>query len=139
MHDVLCERVFTMRILIVEDEPKMASYLRKGLMEASFTVDVSNDGSDGLFLAIHEDYDLIVLDVMLPELDGGTVLRRLRERSDIPVLILSAHGSGDRRVEAIRQGADDSLPKPFSPAELVARVQAILHRSLRTTGPTTTL
>ncbi|MFL9935843.1 response regulator, partial [Paraburkholderia sp. RL18-103-BIB-C] len=69
-----------MRILIVEDEPKMASYLRKGLMEASFIVDVSNDGNDGLFLALHEDYDLIVLDVMLPGLDGFEVLRRLRAK-----------------------------------------------------------
>lgn len=84
MHDVLCERVFIMRILIVEDEPKMASYLRKGLMEASFTVDVSNDGSDGLFLALHEDYDLIVLDVMLPGIDGFEVLKRLRAKNAHP-------------------------------------------------------
>src|SRR5258708_17038010 len=98
MHDFLCERVFIMRILIVEDEPKMASYLRKGLMEASFIVDVSNDGNDGLFLALHEDYDLIVLDVMLPGLDGFELLRRLLSQKVTPVLLLTAHDVVARQI-----------------------------------------
>jgi two-component system copper resistance phosphate regulon response regulator CusR len=128
MHDVMCERVFIMRILIVEDEPKMASYLRKGLMEASFTVDVSNDGNDGLFLALHEDYDLIVLDVMLPGLDGFEVLRRLRAKKRTPVLLLTARDAVEDKVAGLESGADDYLAKPFVYSEFLARIRAVLRR-----------
>jgi len=94
-----------MRILIVEDEPKMASYLRKGLTEASYTVDVAENGQDGLFLALHEDFDLIVLDVMLPALDGFEVLRRLRAQKQTPVLLLTAREAIEDKVAGL-----DSAP-----------------------------
>ena len=87
-----------MRILIVEDEPKMASYLRKGLMEASYTVDVAENGKDGLFLALHEEFDLVVLDVMLPEMDGFEVLKRLRAQKQTPVLLLTAREAIEDKV-----------------------------------------
>lgn len=117
-----------MRILIVEDEPKMASYLRKGLMEGSYSVDISVDGEDGLFLALHEDYDLIVLDVMLPGLNGLEVLRRLRAQKRTPVLLLTARDSVEDKVAGLESGADDYLAKPFAYAELLARVRALLRR-----------
>jgi two-component system copper resistance phosphate regulon response regulator CusR len=117
-----------MRILIVEDEPKMASYLRKGLMEASFTVDVSNDGNEGLFFALHEDYDLIVLDIMLPGLDGFEVLKRLRAQKRTPVLLLTARDAVEDKVAGLESGADDYLAKPFVYSEFLARIRAVLRR-----------
>ena len=117
-----------MRILIVEDEPKMASYLHKGLTEASFRVDTAIDGKEGLFLALHEDYDLIVLDVMLPELDGLEVLKRLRAQKRTPVLLLTARDSVDDKVAGLESGADDYLSKPFAYAEFLARIRALLRR-----------
>ena len=120
-----------MRILIVEDEPKMASYLRKGLMEASYTVDVAENGKDGLFLALHENFDLIVLDVMLPELDGFEVLKRLREQKQTPVLLLTAREAVEDKVAGLELGADDYLPKPFAYAEFLARIRSLLRRSPR--------
>jgi two-component system copper resistance phosphate regulon response regulator CusR len=120
-----------MRILIVEDEPKMASYLRKGLTEASFTVTVAADGKDGLFLALHEDFDLIVLDVMLPELDGLEVLRRLRKEKHTPVLLLTARDTVDDKVAGLELGADDYLAKPFAYAELLARIRSLMRRAPR--------
>jgi two-component system, OmpR family, copper resistance phosphate regulon response regulator CusR len=117
-----------MRILIVEDEPKMASYLRKGLMEASYSVDISVDGEDGLFLALHEDYDLIVLDVMLPGLNGLEVLERLRAQKRTPVLLLTARDGVEDKVAGLESGADDYLAKPFAYAELLARIRALLRR-----------
>jgi two-component system copper resistance phosphate regulon response regulator CusR len=117
-----------MRILIVEDEPKMASYLRKGLMEASFRVDTAVDGKEGLFLALHEDYDVIVLDVMLPELDGLQVLKRLREQKRTPVLLLTARDSVEDKVSGLESGADDYLSKPFAYAEFLARIRALSRR-----------
>src|SRR5579864_678233 len=122
-----------MRILIVEDEPKMASYLRKGLTEASFTVDIAADGRDGLFLALHEDFDLIVLDVMLPELDGLSVLKRLRmEKRHTPVLLLTARDTVEDKVAGFESGADDYLSKPFAYAELLARIRSLIRRAPRT-------
>ncbi|WP_206996632.1 heavy metal response regulator transcription factor [Trinickia mobilis] len=122
-----------MRILIVEDEPKMASYLRKGLTEASFTVDIAADGRDGLFLALHEDFDLIVLDVMLPELDGLSVLKRLRmEKKHTPVLLLTARDTVEDKVAGFESGADDYLSKPFAYAELLARIRSLIRRAPRT-------
>jgi two-component system copper resistance phosphate regulon response regulator CusR len=120
-----------MRILIVEDEPKMASYLQKGLTEAGFTVDIAVDGKDGLFLALHEDFDLIVLDVMLPELDGREVLKRLRKEKQTPVLLLTARDTVEDKVAGLELGADDYLAKPFAYAELLARVRTLMRRAPR--------
>ncbi|TCK84295.1 heavy metal response regulator transcription factor [Paraburkholderia sp. BL9I2N2] len=117
-----------MRILIIEDEPKMASYLRKGLMEASFQADTALDGKEGLFLALSEDYDLILLDVMLPELDGLEVLKRIREKKHTPILLLTARDTVQDKVVGLESGADDYLSKPFAYAELLARVRALLRR-----------
>lgn len=117
-----------MRILIVEDEPKMASYLRKGLTEASFTVDIAADGREGLFLALHEDFDLIVLDVMLPELDGREVLKRLRAEKQTPVLLLTARDTVEDKVAGLELGADDYLAKPFAYAEFLARIRSLMRR-----------
>jgi two-component system copper resistance phosphate regulon response regulator CusR len=135
IHDLLCERAFIMRILIVEDEPKMASYLRKGLMEASFNVDISNDGEDGLFQALHDDYDLIVLDVMLPGLDGFEVLRRLRAQKRTPVLLLTARDAVEDKVAGLESGADDYLAKPFVYSEFLARIRAVLRRPSQSVDP----
>ncbi|MBN9092109.1 heavy metal response regulator transcription factor [Pandoraea sp. XJJ-1] len=120
-----------MRILIVEDEPKMAAYLRKGLMEASYTVDTANNGKDALFLALHEDFDLIVLDVMLPELDGFEVLKRLRIQKQTPVLLLTARDTVEDKVTGLELGADDYLSKPFAYAEFLARIRSLLRRAPR--------
>lgn len=117
-----------MRLLLVEDEEKTASYIHRALKELGFTVDVATNGTEGLYLATEYDYDTIVLDVMLPGLDGYTVLERLRVGKQTPVLMLSARGSVDERVKGLRLGADDYLPKPFSLIELVARIQALLRR-----------
>jgi two-component system copper resistance phosphate regulon response regulator CusR len=117
-----------MRILIIEDEPKMASYLRQGLIEASFSVDTAFDGREGLFLGLHEDYDAIVLDVMLPALDGLKVLKRLREQKQSPVLLLTARDSVEEKVAGFEAGADDCLATPFAYVEFLARIRALLRR-----------
>lgn len=118
-----------MRILVVEDDEVMREYLRKGLTEASHAVDVSGDGKDGLFLATTETYDLIVLDRMLPGIDGLTVLRTLRaSENQTPVMVLSALGEVDDRVMGLRAGGDDYLTKPFAFAELLARAEALMRR-----------
>ncbi|MGE1084609.1 heavy metal response regulator transcription factor [Pseudomonas shirazensis] len=118
-----------MRVLIVEDEEKTADYLHRGLSEQGFTVDVARDGTDGLHLALHSDYDVIVLDVMLPGLDGYGVLRGLRARKQTPVIMLTARERVEDRIHGLREGADDYLGKPFSFLELVARLQALTRRS----------
>jgi two-component system, OmpR family, copper resistance phosphate regulon response regulator CusR len=117
-----------MRILVVEDEPKTGDYLKKGLSESGFTVDLARDGVDGLHLAQTECYDLIVLDVMLPGIHGWEVLRGLRSRSDVPVLFLTARDAVQDRVKGLELGADDYLTKPFAFAELLARVRTLLRR-----------
>ncbi|HEX4235363.1 MAG TPA: heavy metal response regulator transcription factor [Caldimonas sp.] len=117
-----------MRILIVEDEPKTAAYVRKGLMEQGYVVDVASDGLDGLHLATATSYDLILLDVMLPGADGWAVLQGIRRQQQTPVLFLSALDQVDDRVKGLRLGADDYLVKPFAFSELLARVQNILRR-----------
>ncbi len=117
-----------MRILVVEDEPKTGDYLKKGLTESGFVVDLARDGREGLHLAEEGGYDLIVLDVMLPGLDGWQVLRRLREGQGTPVIFLTARDGLDDRIKGLEQGADDYLVKPFAFAELVARIRTLLRR-----------
>lgn len=117
-----------MRILIVEDEPKTGNYLHKGLVESGFVADLARGGSEGLHLALDGDYDLVVLDVMLPQLDGWSVLRRLRERKETPVLFLTARDDVNDRVKGLELGADDYLVKPFAFAELLARTRSLLRR-----------
>jgi len=118
-----------MKVLLVEDDPQQARYICKGLQEAGHTFDVAGDGREGLFLATTETYDALVLDRMLPRVDGLTVLRTLRA-SDIttPVVILSALGEVDDRVAGLRAGGDDYLVKPFSLIELLARLEALQRR-----------
>ncbi|HDR8920305.1 TPA: heavy metal response regulator transcription factor IrlR [Burkholderia vietnamiensis] len=117
-----------MRILIVEDEPKTGMYLRKGLTEAGYTVDWVEDGVTGLHQATTEDYDLVILDVMLPGKDGWTVMETLRRSRSTPVLFLTARDDVGDRVKGLELGADDYLAKPFDFVELVARVRSILRR-----------
>lgn len=118
-----------MKILIVDDEPKTVDYLQRGLLEQGYAVDVARDGLDGRHMALEYDYDIIVLDVMLPGVDGFAVLSALRARKQTPVLMLTARDLIDDRVRGLREGADDYLVKPFSFLELVARLQALTRRS----------
>jgi two-component system, OmpR family, copper resistance phosphate regulon response regulator CusR len=117
-----------MRILIVEDEPKTSAYIKKGLEESGYSVDVASDGAEGLLLAQEEEFEVIVLDVMLPVLDGWTVLQRLRERKSTPVLFLTARDDVADRVHGLELGADDYLAKPFAFVELLARVRTLARR-----------
>ncbi len=118
-----------MKILVVEDEPKTGNYLKQGLTEAGFVVDLVRDGNDGLHAATTENYDLLVLDIMLPGLDGWSVLRALREAGNtVPVLFLTARDQVDDRVKGLELGADDYLVKPFAFSELLARVRSLLRR-----------
>jgi two-component system copper resistance phosphate regulon response regulator CusR len=118
-----------MRILIVEDEPKTGDYLKQGLLEAGFNVDLARNGIDGLHLALTEPIDLAILDVMLPGLDGWGVLSVIRRAGkDMPVLFLSARDHVEDRVKGLELGADDYLVKPFAFSELLARVRTLLRR-----------
>ncbi|MDX9839602.1 MAG: heavy metal response regulator transcription factor, partial [Azoarcus sp.] len=118
-----------MKILIVEDEPKTGDYLRQGLSEAGFVVDLARDGLDGLHLALDGTYDLVVLDVMLPSLDGWGVLQTVRRQGhEMPVLFLTARDQVEDRVRGLELGADDYLVKPFAFSELLARVRTLLRR-----------
>jgi DNA-binding response OmpR family regulator len=118
-----------MRVLVVEDEKKTASFIRKALQAENFAVDVTHNGNDALAAASATPFDVILLDIMLPGRDGLSVLRLLRERKNItPVLLLSARGEVNERVEGLNAGADDYLPKPFELVELVARVRALTRR-----------
>jgi DNA-binding response OmpR family regulator len=119
----------SMRILIVEDEKKVASFIARGLQEEGFAVDVQHDGESGAMQALSVDYDLVVLDLMLPKLSGLEMLRIIRqEKAKLPVLILTAKGELEDRVLGLNAGADDYLVKPFAFAELSARVRALLRR-----------
>lgn len=118
-----------MRVLVVEDEKKTASFIRKALQAESFAVDMTHNGTEGLLLAANTPFDAIVLDVMLPGCDGLSVLRQLRAQGNqTPVLLLSARGQVDERVAGLNAGADDYLPKPFVLAELIARVRSLGRR-----------
>ena len=118
-----------MKLLIVEDEPKTGAYLRQGLIEAGFVVDLSADGIDGLHLALTETYDLLILDVMLPRLDGWQLLHAVRQAgNDVPVMFLTARDRVEDRVKGLEIGADDYLVKPFAFTELLARVRTLLRR-----------
>ncbi|WP_201314498.1 heavy metal response regulator transcription factor [Dyella sp. EPa41] len=117
-----------MRLLVIEDEKKAGEYLKKGLEESGFTVDVAANGIDGLHLALEDDYDLVVLDVMLPGIDGWAVLTRLRARKDTPVLLLTAMDELEERVKGLELGGDDYLVKPFAFVELLARIRTLLRR-----------
>ena len=117
-----------MKVLIIEDERKTADYLRQGLTEQGCSVDVAHDGIDGQHLAVHHDHDVIVLDAMLPGLNGFALLRSLRAVKNTPVIMLTARDSVEDRVQGLRDGADDYLVKPFSFVELFARLQALTRR-----------
>ncbi|MBW2177072.1 MAG: response regulator transcription factor [Deltaproteobacteria bacterium] len=126
-----------MRILLVEDDLKIASFIKKGLGTSGFTVDHMADGEEGSRLAMTEPYDVAIIDVMLPKMDGLTLIRRMRDgRVETPVLILSARDAIDDRVKGLQTGGDDYLTKPFAFSELLARVQALIRRSSNTVEPT---
>jgi two-component system, OmpR family, response regulator len=126
-----------MRALIVEDDEKIASFIKNGLKENGFAVDHCPDGETGLVLARTVDYDTIILDLMLPNLDGISILKTLRSvNSTVPVIILSAKSSVQDRVKGLQFGADDYLTKPFAFSELLARVQALLRRRSQSEEPT---
>lgn len=119
-----------MRILVIEDDLKISSFIIKGLKQAGFAVDHVADGEEGLYLALHEPYDAAIIDIMLPKLDGLSIIEELRKNKiNTPVIILSAKRSVEDRVKGLQIGSDDYLIKPFSFSELLARVQALIRRS----------
>lgn len=119
-----------MKLLVVEDNQKIADYLRQGLKESGYVVDLANNGVDGLHHALTESYDLIILDIMLPKLDGLTILQTIRNTQETtPVLLLSAKDQVADRVKGLEMGADDYLVKPFDFSELLARIRSLLRRA----------
>jgi len=128
--NLICKAELEMKILVIEDETKTAKFLKKGLGEVGYVVDVAEDGAEGLNLALELEFDLIVLDLMLPVLDGWQVLSRLREKNrQALVLVLTARDAVHERVRGFDLGADDYLAKPFAFSELLARVQSLLRRA----------
>jgi len=126
-----------MRLLVIEDDRIIASFIEKGLKQAGFAVDHATDGEDGLHMALSEPYDAAIIDIMLPKMDGLTIIEKIREcRINTPVLILSAKRSVDDRVRGIQKGGDDYLVKPFAFTELLVRVQALIRRATGTVEPT---
>jgi DNA-binding response OmpR family regulator len=124
-----------MRILIIEDEKKLADSIKKGLEQESYAVDAAYEGSDGFGLAVTYDYDLIILDLMLPGMDGMEICRKLREKNiDTPIIMLTARGQVKDRVEGLNSGSDDYLIKPFAFEELLARIKALSRRPKNSTG-----
>jgi DNA-binding response OmpR family regulator len=124
-----------MKILLVEDEDKTAYYIKKGLEENTYEVDMAQDGSEGLSLGLTKSYDLIITDLLLPKLDGRELCRKLREANvNIPILILTALGSTDEKVQGFELGADDYLVKPFEFKELLVRIKSLIKRSRPTTA-----
>jgi len=127
-----------MRILLVEDDREIASFVAKGLRQASYAVDVVGDGKEGLDRALGESYDAAVVDIMLPKRDGLSLLSELRrEKVKIPVIVLSAKRTVDDRIKGLQAGGDDYLTKPFSFSELLARIQALIRRASAVSEPTT--
>jgi two-component system OmpR family response regulator len=125
------------RLLLIEDDRKIASFVYKGLKQAGFAVDHVSNGEDGFQLAVNEPYDVAIIDIMLPKLDGLTIIEKLRhQKINMPVLILSAKRSVDDRVKGLQSGSDDYLTKPFAFSELLARVQALIRRSSGVLEPT---
>jgi len=122
------------RILIIDDDTELAALLGEFLDREGFKVESAHDGNHGLELAEKGNFDLIVLDLMLPGIDGFTLLKRLREKSRVPVLVLTARGEDEDRIVGLEIGADDYLAKPFNPRELLARIRAILRRVVRPRG-----
>ena len=130
-------RVSVMRVLVVEDDKKIASFVSRGLKEAGYAVDVADRGDDGLHVGLNNGYDVAVVDLMLPGLDGLNVIERWRaQKVKMPVLILSAKRSVDDRVKGLQAGSDDYLTKPFAFSELLARIQALVRRATQTAEPT---
>lgn len=126
-----------MRILLVEDDPKIASFILKGLKAEGFAVDHEDNGEDGLHRALTEPYDAAVIDIMLPKMDGLSLVENIRrEKLKTPIIILSAKGEVDDRVKGLQTGADDYLTKPFAFSELLARLQALIRRSSDVAEPT---
>jgi two-component system OmpR family response regulator len=124
------QEVIGVRVLLIEDDLKIASFVLKGLKEAGFAADHSADGEDGLHLALNEPYDAAIIDIMLPKLDGLTLIDELRRKKiNTPVIILSAKRTVDDRIKGLQTGSDDYLTKPFSFSELLARVQALIRRA----------
>jgi heavy metal response regulator len=124
------------RILVIEDDEKLASFIVQGLEQSGMAVDHAANGGDGLRLALSESYDAAVIDIMLPRMDGLTVIQKMREgHVDTPVIILSAKRTVDDRVKGLQSGGDDYLVKPFAFTELLARVQALIRRSTRAVEP----
>jgi two-component system OmpR family response regulator len=126
-----------MRLLLVEDDGRTAAFILKGLKESGYAVDHVIDGEQGFHMALSEPYDAAIIDIMLPKLDGLTLISELRrKKSKLPVIILSARGSTDERVKGLQTGSDDYMTKPFAFSELLARVQALLRRASGITEPT---
>jgi DNA-binding response OmpR family regulator len=119
-----------MSILVIEDDPKTGDYLKKGLKESGYAVDLARTGTDGLHMALENTYDLVVLDVMLPGIDGWQIMQALRDKRDLPVLFLTARDRLDARIRGLELGADDYLVKPFSFIELVLRIRTLLRRGV---------
>lgn len=127
-----------MRILVIEDDKKIAAFVEKGLKEAGFAVDVAHDGLDGLHLGLSETYHAAIVDIMLPGVDGLTLIEKLREKKiNTPIIILSARHTVDDRIQGLQKGGDDYLVKPFLFSELLARIQALIRRSNRVVDPST--
>ena len=130
--------ITAMRILVVEDDKKIASFVAQGLKQSGYAVDPCGDGEAALTLAATTAYDAAVVDIMLPKLDGLSLVQRLRRQNNrVPVLILSAKASVDDRVRGLQAGGDDYLTKPFAFSEMLARVQALIRRATQTSEPTT--
>lgn len=124
-----------MRLLLIEDEPDLLSGLTRALRRAGYSVDTAEDGEDGLFKALEIDYDAVILDVMLPRMDGWSVLAKLREKKSTPVMMLTARDATKDRVRGFDTGADDYLVKPFELEELLARLRALIRRSAGNSTP----
>lgn len=129
-----------MKILIIEDEKKLAEILKKGFEEHYFVVDLSFDGEEGLYMAETYSYDAVILDIMLPKMDGFTILGKLRgKKIDVPILILTARGEVEDRIKGLNIGADDYIIKPFEFSELLARIKAVIRRNKGKASPVITI